>query len=418
MEETVVFLGAGASKALDLPLTNEIIPMVLTRMRNKTLFDGNLTAIEQLNRCFPAVLPGLNEIMTGASDEELLRKPIPALTDILSSIDFLVRSTNAPIPKFGLEDLSRGRKLLERAMFELLVRIEKSAELRMRDMPDRVRSEWDTTVNLNLLPQRPPEFESELQRIVDWILGLASNKRVTLISTNYDIEVEQEIYKRLGYHRVFSEVDFGTSVREPVHGTIYPRPTGAHIGVYKLHGSLNWLRCDLCDTIYLNPVGPIAYLHFLSGDSTQNLLPEKIGATECHCGNAPLRAVIVSPSFVRDVRDPILLEIWRNALDALRRASQWIIVGYSLPPEDVAIRSMFLRTYSGRDSLQQRLDVVVVQKEGKEPVNTRYALLLPNHTYRTGGLSHFLKSERIRAHGWDESRPIDRVRTGEGVVRS
>lgn len=127
MEETVVFLGAGASKALDLPLTNEIIPMILTRMRDKTLFDGNLTALEQLNRCFRAVLPGLKEIMTGASDEELLRKPIPALTDILSSIDFLVRSTNAPIPKFGHEDLSRGRKLLERAMFELLVRIEKSA---------------------------------------------------------------------------------------------------------------------------------------------------------------------------------------------------------------------------------------------------------------------------------------------------
>ena len=418
MEETVVFLGAGASKALGLPLTNEIVPMVLKGLRNRTLFDDDSAARERLNRCLLAVLPGLNEMIKDVSDEELSRKPIPLITDLLTSIDFLVRSTNAPIPKFGLEDLSRGRTLLERAMFELLVRIEQTAELRMKDMPDRVRREWDTTVNLHLLPQRPPEFESELQRIVDWILGLASNKRVTLISTNYDIEVEQEIYKRLGYHRVFSDVDFGTSVREPVNGKIYYRPTRTHIGVYKLHGSLNWLRCDLCDSIYVNPVGPIAYLHFLSSERSQDLWLEKNGATECHCGNAPLRAVIVSPSFVRDVRDPILLEIWRNALDALRRASQWIIVGYSLPPEDVAIRSMFLRAYSGRDSPQQRLDVVVVQNEGKESIKTRYGLLLPKHTYRTGGLSHFLKSERVRSNGREDLDKNDRVPTSQEVARS
>lgn len=416
MEETVVFLGAGASKAIGLPLANEIIPKVLTDLREKKLFNGHLASIEQLTRCLQAVLPGLNDMMTSASNKQWEHKPIPPVTELLSSIDFLIRSTNAPIPKFGHEDLSRGRTLLERAIFEFLVRMEQSAELRMKDVPARVRDVWDTIAERDLLPKRPPKYETELRDIVGWIRGLAQKRRVTLISTNYDIEVEQEIYKGLGYHHVFSDVDFGTSVREPVHGTIYPRPTVAHLGVYKLHGSLNWLRCDLCDTVYLNPVGPIAYLHFLSGDPTQNLLLEKIGATECHCGNAPLRAVIVSPSFVRDVRDPILLEIWRNALDALRRASQWIIIGYSLPPEDVAIRSMFLRAYSGRDEAQQAPEIIVVQKEEREPEKTRYSLLLPKHIYRTEGLSEFLTSERIRGNGWNESRPINRVPTSEGVA--
>ncbi|CUS38277.1 conserved hypothetical protein [Candidatus Nitrospira nitrosa] len=410
MEEAVVFLGAGASKAIGLPLANEIIPKILTRLRKNTLFAGNVTAIEQLNRCLQAVLPGLSEMMNSASDEELLHKPIPPVTDLLSSIDFLLRSTNAPIPKFGLEDLSQGRTLLERAIFELLVRNEEPTRLRMKDMPDRVRTEWDTTTKLNLLSQRLPESESEVQGIVDWVMGIARKGRVTLISTNYDIEVEQEIYKRLGYHQVFSEVDFGTGVREPVEGKIYHRPTRAHIGVYKLHGSLNWLRCDLCDTIYVNPVGPIAYLSFLSADDgkqdpAQTLFLkalEENGATQCHCGNSPLRAVIVSPSFVRDVRDPILLEIWRNALDVLRRASQWFIVGYSFPPEDVAIRSMFLRAYSGRDEGLQDLEIVVVQKEEKEPEKTRYALLLPKHTYRAEGLSNFLKSDWVRGNEQDK----------------
>lgn len=169
-----MFLGAGASKAIDLPLANEIIPRVLMLLRKKQLFNGNLAAIDQLTRCLQAVLPGLNEMMNSASDEELWRKPIPPVTELLSSIDFLIRSTNAPIPKFGHEDLSRGRTLLERAIFEFLVRIEESAELRMKDMPDRVRREWDSIAKRSLLPKRDSKVESEVKGIVDWIMGLGA----------------------------------------------------------------------------------------------------------------------------------------------------------------------------------------------------------------------------------------------------
>lgn len=400
MEETVVFLGAGASKAMGLPLTNEILPAVLTRLRDKSLFSGDYDDIEHLRQCLSAVLPGLDEMMKLVSDAELLQKPVPPITDLLSSIDFLLRSANVPMPQFELEGLSRGRTLLERAIFELLVRHDDPTNLQMEGMPDAVREEWKGTFEREVLSRRPSEFESEVRRTVDWIMDLAAHQRVTVISTNYDIEVEQEIYKRLGYLQTFSQVDFGTSVRDPGQGTTYQRPADARIGFYKLHGSLNWLRCDLCDMIYVNPVGPIAYLSFLldsdmerrkAKDSWITAL-EQSGANQCHCGNRPLRAMIVSPSFVRDVRDPILLEIWRNALGALRRAERWFIVGYSLPPEDVAIRSMLLRAYTGRDDDKKELEIVVVQKEGKDPEQTRYTLLLPTHVYEAGGLSHYLKS--------------------------
>jgi hypothetical protein len=41
----------------------------------------------------------------------------------------------------------------------------------------------------------------------------------------------------------------------------------------------------------------------------------------------------------------MLLEIWQTALEALREAETWYIIGYSLPPEDVAIRTILLRAY-------------------------------------------------------------------------
>jgi hypothetical protein len=98
--------------------------------------------------------------------------------------------------------------------------------------------------------------------------------------------------------------------------------------------------------------------------------------------------MIVALSLVRDVRDPILLEIWRNALESLRQADEWVIVGYSLPPEDLAIRSMFLRASRRREIAPPR--VVVVQKG--ESARTRYQLLFPEHTYVTGGLAGYLDS--------------------------
>jgi hypothetical protein len=228
-------------------------------------------------------------------------------------------------------------------------------------------------------------------------MGLAPSPadRVTLVSTNYDIEVEQELYTRLRY-QVFAQVDFGMRVRDPVSGNVWPRPEPARFGVYKLHGSLNWLRCDLCGNVYLNPVGAIAYLSFLLGDDAERRSPEvswlrqleDAGANECHCGHRPLRHVIVAPSFVRDVRDPMLLEVWRSALEALREAEKWIVVGYSLPPEDVAIRAMLLRAYQGRDT-HRPPEIVVVQKGEQDPELTRYRLLFPKHVYVAGGLEGY-----------------------------
>ena len=178
-------------------------------------------------------------------------------------------------------------------------------------------------------------------------------------------------------------------MRDPDSGDVYERPHDAALGIYKLHGSLNWLRCDVCDTIYVNPVGPIAYLSFLLEQEPDPKAPADAvrqalwdgGANQCHCGHRPLRHVIVAPSIVRDMRDVILVEIWRNALAALRRAKTWIIVGYSLPPEDVAIRSVLLRARVGRDP-NPPPDVIVVQKGNREPELTRYGLLFPAHRTR------------------------------------
>lgn len=405
MSRTVVFLGAGASKPLGIPLTAEIFPDIVERLwskstRKKRLFMGDAIDQERLKTCLNRVLPGLSEPPADKKQRKGWYKSLPLVTDVLSAIDYLLLSANAPHPNLSLPALTQARVLLERAVFELLVRNESPMTF-SGDIPDAVRKEWDRTAELDILDERrSAENQSALEEAVSWIMDLADKPRnhVTLVSTNYDIEIEQKIYSRLGYDKVFRCVDFGTPVREPDRGTVYQRPKAAHLGVHKLHGSFNWLRCEVCDNIYLNPVGAIAYLSFFLGEDAERHKKahpwlerlEQDGANRCHCGFLPLRHIIVAPSFVRNVRDPILLEIWRSAQEALRQADHWIIIGYSLPPEDVAIRSMLLRAYQGRDTPPPR--VTVIQKEEKEPERTRYKLLFPENSYRyvSGGLAGYL----------------------------
>ena len=136
------------------------------------------------------ILPGLKF----ASGRGARSGTLPLITDVLSAIDHFLISGNAPSPDFTLSRLARVRTLLERALFELLVRNESPDALRM-EMPEGVRREWQHMAELGLLPQRPLDQHSELLRSAEWIMDLARvEEGVTLISTNYDIEVEQGLY--------------------------------------------------------------------------------------------------------------------------------------------------------------------------------------------------------------------------------
>ena len=46
---------------------------------------------------------------------------------------------------------------------------------------------------------------------------------------------------------------------------------------------------------------------------------------QCHCSETRLEAQIVSLSFVREMREPNLIAVWKSALDFLREADHWII---------------------------------------------------------------------------------------------
>lgn len=345
-----VFMGAGASRAFGYPLTRDIFPAIWARARDEKLFWGDRAACRELKSGLTDLLPGLSTV-----------SEVPLITHVLSLIDQSVLLTRSPAPGQDIARLQNLRLLLERAVCEVIGRA------------------------------KPEPGESRLlKRFVAWLKRHRRRVEVGVVSTNYDTCVEQVLFdeyfdrtKRarqtrvawstVTHRRIAEEFDFGFGWRMPYENRIAEFRGTPRFRWYKLHGSLNWVGCDLCEHIYVNPDWPI-----------NDLAYDKVSsANTCHCGHAKLRPVIVAPSYVRDMRDSNLIQIWRNALEFLRRAEDWYLIGYSLPAEDVAIRSLLVRAYNGRE---QRPSVTVVTKEADPELKARFEVFFPRTRFSTDGV--------------------------------
>jgi hypothetical protein len=160
--------------------------------------------------------------------------PLPLITDVLSAIDYAVVTGHPPAPGVRPDDLRRMRILVERALVSVLDRTGRQAD----------------------------GAHSGVDGFIRWITEHGSRDApLTLISSNYDTIVDAALSAHAPWTPIDEHVDFGFAWRD-IHGAIHPRPTTPSVRLYKLHGSLNWLRCDLCEHVYIDTRAEIARLGF------------------------------------------------------------------------------------------------------------------------------------------------------------
>lgn len=357
---TVLFLGAGASAAFGYPVTSGILPRILRGIEAGTLFP-----VASNPRRERAKMKRLRDHLTGLFPS--IFEPgmeLPLITDLLSLVDLMLSTEEVLLPLVTREQLQDLRTLLEQAILEVI-----EAE------------------------HRRPEAHEGLDRLADWMLGVheTAGTALTIVSTNYDTLIDSLLFERLEIApdaEIAEMVDMGFAWREHSSGRFHAQlnspPASPILRLFKLHGSLNWLKCPLCGFVYINTVGSIHQQAFREDKVDYN--------NTCLCGHGPVRTVIVAPSMVRSIRDPDLLAIWRNALEALRTADEWTIVGYSLPPEDVTIRSILLRALHSRGRDREPPSIRVVQRSPDPALEGRYRLLMPGCTFDYGGFEGLVKS--------------------------
>jgi hypothetical protein len=349
----VYFLGAGCSYNFGYPLTGQIMPDILKNLYNNDLFQlGDRKTIaekrheNELKRFIEFLYPGLKEL-----NLKERMKLAPSITEILSLVDHLCFYNIPPHPRLSEEKLFHFRYLLNRAVAELL--------MDYQNMPYKFKE------------------KKMLKKFMGPIVAKEKTLNISIITTNYDLSIDPQFEKAIANNKV----DYGIPYRGMnKQGRIIQQPTNPLFRYYKLHGSLNWLKCELCGQYYIHKNGTIAHQAFreeIDGDNT------------CACNDyLKLKTVLVAPSLVRDIRDPNLLQIWKAAIEAIRTADRLTFIGYSLPPEDLAIKSVIMRGLNGRT--KKRLDVEVVQKGVETKQN--YTNLFGNRiTYYDEGLPQYLK---------------------------
>lgn len=335
----VLFVGAGASRACGYPVTTEILPAIVKGLRDNSFNDDLLSARRK------PLLAFLEHLMPG-SDAALP----PSITEVLSIIDHCLDGGHELIPERGAKPLKlrEARWLLERAIARVIRKSHNGA--------------------------------MQPKAIVDWIEARRhGGDQLTIISTNYDVSLDCALFEHSlhDWNIDYARTDFGFTWRDPDDGEIVHPSPDPLIRLYKLHGSLNWLSCGRCGHTYVNFVGNISKLADKNGEYSR-----------CHCGHEPLRAVLVTPSFVRQYRDGNILSIWRSAVEALRVSDDWIFAGYSLPREDIGIRALLMRALLARQRVP-RVRVVSANQDAEES----YRQLFPDCKYTADGLRSFLAAQ-------------------------
>jgi NAD-dependent SIR2 family protein deacetylase len=338
----VMFLGAGASKAFKYPVTSQILGLIVQSIKSNELFRKAGIPSEQsdlyrlmLKRLFLSLSPGLSKVFDNTVSED--SNDLPLITDLLSQVEHFANSA---------ESLLDWNYEIKHALL---------------GNPQGLNDRWDLRDIITLLDwaiiyiinQRGKYTRDKLTGFINWVRNCnqSTNSFVSIITTNFDYAVEWNLLTAAEAKSAHLRVDYGFNWRDVEGGEIYLRPADPRFRFFKLHGSVDWLKCERCGFIYVNPTEDIYSLSFSN---------KKIDATKCHCDYWPLKPVLVTPSFNRNVRDTNLSQIWRNALEELRLADEWVIVGYSLPGEDFNIRSLFMRALNGR---KRRPVIKVIQPD-------------------------------------------------------
>lgn len=157
--------------------------------------------------------------------------------------------------------------------------------------------------------------------------GLCST---VFLSLNYDIIIDNAI------ELVTQNIpDYGVSFSpEPNRNGESWHPS---VKLLKLHGSLNWLYCPICNALSLSP-----------GHKVAAELPGAPWQFRCfYCREIQI-SIIIPPTFFKVMSNFYLQQIWREAEEACRDAQRIIFCGYSFPNADVHFKYLLKRAEVNR----------------------------------------------------------------------
>ncbi len=315
--KTVFFLGAGFSCAAGAPSQKELLGKVLN-------YSGN-----NYGNPVDDYLDELKKFLRDAFSLDDHKMKDFSLEDFYTPIDKCI-SQNSSFRGYSIDHIKKIRNELS-----TLISIVIDAEL---TNSDKDKTYLDKFVNLII------DF---LNRDIKIIFPM---HELAIITTNWDILLDKRFYLKSDQQNFFVNLDYGTS-------TVYLKDANYNsqlsplsrlrrriydLELYKIHGSLNWLKCPSCNRLFVNPEKKAGILEIDLNIRCKYCSDIFTFKTEDYRG-IYLEPQIIYPTFMKDLSNIHFNQIWDNASVALSEASNIVFIGYSFQQADYEIRQLLSR---------------------------------------------------------------------------
>ena len=297
-----IFLGAGASAAEHCPIQNQLFVEYFKSLTQKD-YENEMN--KELHKFFKVMF----DIDTMNDDIEKVL--FPTFEEVLGIID-LAEQRRESFKNFRLE-IFNNRTDSIRILREYLILL--MAKLLHKD---------DKTNN----------YYHKL--LIDNLLKANVLKDITFISANYDIHIDNAIaklYKQknpimLDYGVDFTNFEFRHGWKKPQHPSIK---------LYKIHGSLNWMYCPVCNSLTITPY-----------EGGIMRLLDNINEAKCLACDEVTVPIIIPPTYFKNMTNVFISTVWNEVEKTLRKSDLLIFCGYSFSDADIHIKYMIKRVQTSR----------------------------------------------------------------------
>jgi len=169
-------------------------------------------------------------------------------------------------------------------------------------------------------------------------LGLSANFKDTVITFNYDLLLERELWMQnkwtfLDGYGIEKDIK---NFEDKVNNQKYPenKPKQSKVKIYKLHGSVGWIKsypsnADIYFEIEKN-VFPGYTGRFFEKDDYLNTeaIAHDRGAT------------LIEPSYLKIFENQRIKELWQKAESDIEECNELFVIGYSFPAADISAQQL------------------------------------------------------------------------------
>jgi NAD-dependent SIR2 family protein deacetylase len=316
-----IFLGAGASAAENTPIQNELFSEYFKSLTPKD-FDSDMN--KELYKFFKQMF-NIDII-----NDDMEKVNFPTFEEVLGLLD-LAEQRRESFKNFGLETLNKKSdsiRFLRQYLILLMAKsVHKSAD-------------------------RNNEYHKML---VDNLLKGNLLENTTFISANYDIHIDNTIASLYSEKRHRIMLDYGIDFTNFNIEDEWRKPVEPSVKLYKIHGSLNWLYCPICNSLTLTPYE----------GGVMRLLYNMKEAKCLECGEITV-PIIIPPTYFKNMSNVFISTVWREVEKTLRKSDVLIFCGYSFPDADIHIKYMLKRVQSSRKKPPLKIMVFNNYDEKKE----------------------------------------------------